>query len=84
MELNPNHAVTAEVREQWHKIVALLMSKFGKREVTITPKEIDRALTDVRGVNITVRFDDDRGIILKLVSDAEAVRLAKEEGGLPA
>ncbi len=83
-EKNPNHAATVAVREQWHKIAALLVAKFGKREVTISVQEIDRAMSDPAGINITVRFSDERGIILKLVDDAEADRLANEEGGLPA
>lgn len=35
-EINPNHPVTQEMREQWHKIVALMMVHFGIKEFRIT------------------------------------------------
>jgi len=41
MELNPNHPVTTEVREQWHKLCALVILKSGVRDVTITAQDID-------------------------------------------
>lgn len=81
MELNPNHAVTSEVREQWHKFCALLLHKFGATEVSITAQDVE-SLQKSGLANITVRATDAE-IILKLVDDDEAERLAKKEGGLP-
>jgi hypothetical protein len=80
-ELNPNHPVTAEMREQWYKLCAIAMHKLGKTELRITVEDIQR-FTDSGLANITVRPKGDV-IILSLVSDAEAARLAKQEGGLP-
>jgi hypothetical protein len=80
-ELNPNHPVTVEIREQWHKLLAVLMHKFGLTEVEIT---VDDLLTLEKSglMNITAHPKGDV-ITLRLVSDAEAARLAREEGGLP-
>lgn len=80
-ELNPNHAVTREVREQWHKLCALVLFKTGKREMRITTEDIT-AMADSGYANITVWPKGDV-LTLALVSDAEAERLARKEGGLP-
>lgn len=81
MELNPNHGVTQEVREQWHKLCALAMFKLGLTKLVITSADVDRLMSSGRA-NITVR-PKDHTLTLELVSDAEAARLAREEGGLP-
>jgi hypothetical protein len=80
---NPNHPVTQSVADQWHKIAALLVARSGKRRVVITLAEVERLSANPAGVNITVKFTDE-GIVLTLVNDAEADRLARQEGGLPA
>ncbi|HVW78532.1 MAG TPA: hypothetical protein VHB45_13030 [Alloacidobacterium sp.] len=79
-ELNPNHPVTRSMHDQWHKIAALLMRKMGKDHVVISPSEVVQAHAGFEG--ITIRFDDLIGIELKIVSEAEAERLARQEGGL--
>lgn len=80
-ELNPNHPVTNEIREQWHKLCAIVMFKLGTDEVKVTSDDIQR-FVDSGKANITVRPKGDV-MTLSLVSDAEAARLAREEGGLP-
>jgi hypothetical protein len=80
---NPNHPVTKFMEEQWQKIVALLVLKTGDRAV-ITLEEIRRMVDRPGGANVTVRISDETGIELRIVDDAEAERLAREEGGLPA
>lgn len=82
-ELNPNHEVTQSMREQWAKIVVMLMLRDGVTETVIPLNVIEDAVTQ-RELNLTVRISDTRGIVLKLVDNAEAARLAREEGGLPA
>jgi hypothetical protein len=79
MELNPNHGVTQEVREQWYKIAALLLSRIPGGATTITVPEIEK----LDGKAITVRFSDRDGIVLKLVTMEGGEMLAKKEGGLP-
>lgn len=80
-ELNPNHPVTQQVREQWHKLCALVLFKTGATEIKITSSDIER-LRESGMANITVRPEGDV-ITLSFVSDSEAARLARHEGGLP-
>jgi hypothetical protein len=80
-ELNPNHPVTQELREQWYKLCACLMLKFGVDTVDLTSADIEKLSSSGRA-NITVRPAGDV-ITLALVSDSEALRLARREGGLP-
>lgn len=80
-ELNPNHPVTIELREQWHKLCAIVMFKLDLQEITITVSDIQR-MSDSGMANITMRSKGNV-ITLALVSDAEAARLARKEGGLP-
>lgn len=80
-ELNPNHPVTQELREQWYKLCALVIFKSGATEVQITSADIE-AFTTSGIANIVMR-PKGHVITLSLVSDAEAKRLARSEGGLP-
>lgn len=80
-ELNPEHPVTAEVREQWHKFCAFLMMKFGVTTVVINSADIQR-FTDSDRCNIVVRMSSDY-LTLMLMSDEEAKLLVDKEGGLP-
>lgn len=81
MELNPNNPTTTAVRDQWHKLCAILIFKGNVREVEITPSDVARLekeklsiVADCRGGNF----------VLRLVDEKEGERLAREEGGLPA
>lgn len=80
MEMNPNHPMTEAVRDQWHKIVVLLMIKLKKSHVEITQSEIEQMTSGNVGA-VTIQAKDDR-IILNLVSPSEAAKLARKEGGL--
>ncbi|WP_291988337.1 hypothetical protein [Luteitalea sp.] len=91
-ELNPNHPVTAAARDLWHKVAALLVRRVRAADgpddttgadVVITESEI-ADLAQAPAHNITIRFVDGLGIVLHMVDDAEAARLARQEGGLPA
>lgn len=82
MELNPNHKTTEAMHEQWHKICAILMHKFDLKHVCITSADIERSLKDQNGLFITMQELPD-GLHLKMVTEEEAIRLAKKEGGLP-
>lgn len=79
MELNPNHPVTREVHDLWHKVAALLVMRMGGGQVTIPESDISK----LEGSAITIKFVDGVGIELNIVSIAEGERLAKAEGGLP-
>ena len=76
MEINPNHPTTMGVHDHWHKVAALLMMKMGVRDVIISPDEISR----MEGNNIAIKFDNKLGIILKIVSDEEVIKIAVKEG----
>ncbi len=80
MELNPNHPVTQEVHDHWHKICAILMMRFGVDAVEITEADV-AAL----GHNEKAVCADTRGgrFVVKLVSMEEGERLARKAGGLP-
>ena len=79
-ELNPNHPVVVETRDQWHKLAAILMAKFGHNEVEILPEDVANLGDNQKGIVI-----DTRGgrFVLRLVSMEEGERLAREAGGLP-
>jgi hypothetical protein len=79
-ELNPNHPTTKLLRDEWHKIAALLMLKSGEHHVVVTSDDIHQ-LMEV-GANITVQELHD-GLHIRLVDDATAIRLARKHGGLP-
>ena len=81
MRGNPNHPVVREMENQWYKLCALALFKLGKTELRITAADIE-AFSSSGLANITVHPKDDV-ITLRLVSDEEAMRLSKQEGGLP-
>jgi hypothetical protein len=78
-ELNPNHAMTTAIREQWMKFAALLVAKQGGH-VVISLHDIQ---STPAGLFLAVQELDD-GIHLRLVDEQTAERLARKEGGMPA
>jgi hypothetical protein len=80
--LNPNHPVVKEAEEQWYKLCAVLIHKQGLTEVKITSADLDAFMRSGRA-NITIHPSADT-ITLRLVTDEEAQRLARQAGGLPA
>lgn len=76
MELNPRHGTTKAMREQWHKLLAIVMHKQKTKHVVLKVEDI----MAVQGLNITVQELTD-GIHLRLVDDATANKLAKQHGG---
>lgn len=79
-ELNPNHPMTRAVGNQWHKLTALLMLKYGTDHVVITEDDIVNMPKDT-AITIEERSD---GIHLRIVDAETAALLARKEGGLPA
>jgi hypothetical protein len=88
MEINPNHPVTKETHDHWHKIAALLLLKItgGQRNkiVRISVQEIQSFIEDHDG-DLGAIVLQERGdyMELRMVDSIEANRLAKQEGGLP-
>ena len=80
-ERNPNHPVTRAIHDEWYKLCALALFKSGLTECEITVEDIEDFNASGLG-NIVVDSRENR-LILRLVGDREAERLAQEEGGLP-
>lgn len=81
-ELNPNHPVTQEIRDHWHKIAAILLYKMGRTRIDITSDDVQSLNNVLEGGAICVKEKGDH-LEVFLASAEEAQRLAKEEGGLP-
>jgi hypothetical protein len=82
-ELNPNHPVTEELHEQWHKIVAILMLKMGVRELELHPEDVIRAVDQFSGtMPVLVADARNNRFVLRLMSYDEALALMRSEGGL--
>ena len=79
-ELNPNHPVTREVHDHWHKLCGILLMKLGKNTLEITEADV-KALGD----NEKAVVVDCRGgkFIVRLVTMEEGERIAIVAGGLP-
>jgi hypothetical protein len=84
-EINPNHPVLQQARAHWHKIAALIMINQGRKQVLITQKDIDQILKDKVNIVLDCRREvcPAGGMLIRLVDDVEAAKLAKEQGGLP-
>lgn len=79
MNLNPNHPTSRAVAEHWNRIAAILVHKAGGH-VVITPEDIN-GLPGFVGITVQEKTD---GLHLRLVDEATAHQLARENGGLPA
>jgi hypothetical protein len=81
-EINPNHPVTREVHDHWHKIVAILLHKFGYKELRITMADLQACERDFPDGAVVIKANND-DFLLWLITADEARELAKREGGLP-
>lgn len=83
--LNPNHPMTQSTADHWHKIAALILHKLGQREVVLSLEDIKAATTKSKdGMLCIVLQEKADGLHVRLVSEDEGRRLARENGGLPA
>lgn len=80
MELNPNHPITQLTHDNWHKIVGVLMLKFGYTDVEILSEDV-RRLGDMEKCVVA----DCRGgrFVIRVMDIKEGEKLARKEGGLP-
>ena len=82
MELNPNHKVVQQAREQWHKIAALIMLKLGKTELQITMDDVNKVAAGNVNIVLDARGESETGILtVRIVDDKTAEALARREGG---
>lgn len=80
MELNPNHKVTAGLRDEWHKIVAIALHKQGIKELVITWDDI-LAFSGNTKHNTIVAQEKADGLHIYLTGEAEALELIAKAGG---
>lgn len=84
MELNPNHKVVQQAREQWHKIAALIMVKLGLTELRITMEDVHRMSGGNINIVLDARGERENGFMtVRIVDDKTANELARKEGGRP-
>jgi hypothetical protein len=68
-ELNPDHPVTKDMHDQWHKFCALLMLKLGKTHVTISMSEVEKLInSDRKNLIVQNGADGDERIHLWLTT----------------
>lgn len=79
-ELNPNHPVTRQVHDHWHKVAAILMMRLGVDSYEITEEDVQRLGDNQRGVVADLRGGR---FVVRLVTMEEGERMAREAGGLP-
>lgn len=75
---NPNHPVVKEMEGNWHKLAAILMLKFGVRNLEILPEDV-RLMTEGMGIVADTR---DGKFFLRVVTREEGDALAREHGGM--
>lgn len=82
-ELNPNNPIVQQARAHWHKIAALIMVKLDRKQILITQEDLDKFSQG----NINIVLDGRKehcpagGLIIRIVDDATAAKLAAKEGG---
>ena len=82
MEINPNHPVTMEMHDLWHKMVAVLMVKFGQSRVVITEADVKKFAEE--WPDGAVVFHAHRETMELYLVDAEGAKaVAKKAGGMP-
>lgn len=81
---NPNHPVTRQLENEWHKFAAILLFKYRDvlpNVVTISSTDLDEF--ERSGFQTIVAHAHREMIDLKLVTDAEAEALLRQHGGRP-
>lgn len=85
VEHNPDHPTTKSAHDNWHKIVALLLHKYGGvlgEEVLFTGADIATLQAAYAGDMPSVLLDDKAdGLHLRMVTGDEAAELAKSAEG---
>lgn len=80
--INPNHPVTRMAYDEWPKLCALILSKLGIDRIYIAAEDI-AALEARPGRTVMLCHAHQESIELRLVTEQEAERIAREAGGLP-
>lgn len=82
-ELNPEHPVTREMHDLWHKMVGLLLWKFCDGKYTVTNEDAAGFAKAIEGGSVVIAHAHADRLELKIVPEAEAMRLMSdlEAGG---
>jgi hypothetical protein len=80
MELNPEHPVTKEMHDLWHKMVGLLLWKFCGGSYTVTPADVEAFGKQMEG-SVVIAHAHRETFELKIVPEAEGMRLMAEHEG---
>jgi hypothetical protein len=83
MKLNPNNETVQKLDDQYYKLLGLVIHKYDLGEVVITGEDLDKWIKDTDGMPCLYAHDKEDGLHIKVVSEAEGRKLAKEHGGLP-
>ena len=75
MEINPEHPVTKEIHDHWHKIAMILLDRLGVKELLITNAEVEEFGRKYDGMAILFHARKD-GLLLKIITMEEAKRKA--------
>lgn len=82
MELNPNHKVVRQARDEWHKIAALIMVKLGLNELQLTMDDVNKLAAGNVNIVLDARGERETGIMtVRIVDDKTAAEMARKEGG---
>lgn len=79
MEVNPKNPGLTMMREQWQKLLLVVMAKLELTELTITEADIAAANVDVRSF-ILADFRDPHAITLRRLSERDAYAAARAAG----
>jgi len=79
-EINPNHPTTAALRDQWHKVLFILMRQIGLDEFVITETDIQLLYSETLAITAQELPD---GLHVRLMKMEAAEQLAREHGWLP-
>lgn len=77
---NPNHPVTQQMQTEWHKICAIMMLAVDRTEFEITPELVNDFVASGKMIACDLRGGR---MVIRLMTEAEGERLARQEGGLP-
>jgi hypothetical protein len=84
MEINPDNPVTQAVRDQWHKLLGLVIWKYGGKELPEVPMitgadvEAFAKAFEGRGMPTILAHDRADGLRLRLIDEEEGRRIAHE------
>lgn len=81
MELNPDHSVTQSLRDQWFKLLAVVLWKYRDalpKEVVLTAQDFDGIARAFPNMPTIVAHERADGLVLRVVDESEGRRLADE------